>query len=205
MNKAVLHVRPKEYNKVNLLAGKVHTGLTENAAQFPNPDPSMEVLLNENTLLSNLINTKDGSKQINQAILDQSQIVYNKLKLLADFVSRIANGNKSAILASGFDFNDDASSIGIPGKVVIRRVTDGSSVCSAKIFITALTEAKRYKVETSTTPNDSESWKIALDPASSRNIEIDSLPRGAEVFIRVVGGNSHGWGIPSDYVSFIPR
>jgi len=38
--------------------------------------------------------------------------------------------------------------------------------CSAKIYAEKTDDADRYKVEVTTTPTDSESWKTVLDPAS---------------------------------------
>jgi hypothetical protein len=205
MNKSALHVKPKEFTKVNQLGGKVHTGISENLNTFVTPDPSMETLDSENTKLLNLIHAKDGSKQKNQAVLEQSQVVFNLLKDLSIYVDKIADGDKAIILLSGFDFSEEASLHGIPGKVIIRRITDGATACSAKIYIETLSEADRYKVETTTTPNDASSWKTVLDPASSKNLEIEGLTRAQEIYIRVTGGNTHGWGIPSEYASFIPR
>ncbi|HNW51798.1 MAG TPA: fibronectin type III domain-containing protein [Prolixibacteraceae bacterium] len=205
MIQSALHVKAKEFTKVNQLAGKVSTGITENPTIFVTPDPSMETLNSENTKLLNLIHAKDGSKQKNQAVLEQSQVVFDLLKDLSVYVDKVADGDKAIILLSGFDCNEDATPHNIPGKVIIRRITDGSIACSAKIYIETLPDADRYKVETSTTPNDASSWKTVLDPASSKNLEIEGLNKGQEIYIRVTGGNTHGWGTPSEYMSFIPR
>jgi hypothetical protein len=202
---AVLHLKNKEPKKVFDLAGKVTTGLTENATTFVDPDPSIESISTENTKLGNLINSKDGSKQKNQAISEQAVVVYNLLKSATAYVSKVAAGDRSIILLSGFDCSDDPVTHGIPGKAVIKRVEDGSSVCSVKIYADKLDGADRYKVEITTTPNDASSWKTVLDPASLRNLEFGGQVRGQEIYIRLTGGNTHGWGIPSEYVIFIPR
>jgi hypothetical protein len=202
---AVLHLRTKEPTKIYQLGGKVYTGITNNATVFATPDPTMAELNTENTKLYTCINAKDGSKQKNQAIDNQALVVYNMLKNLAAYVTKVANNDRATILLSGFDSNDDPETGTEPGKVVIKRVEDGNLACSAKIFIETLDRADRYKVETTTTPTDASSWKTVLDPASIYKLELTGLTRGQEIYIRVTGGNTHGWGTPSEYVAFIPR
>ena len=80
---------------------------------------------------------------------------------------------------------------------------DGNVACSAKIFVDSLDEADRYKVEISTTSAEPSSWKTVLDFGALNKMEIRNLTRGQEFFIRVTGGNTHGWGIASESVAFI--
>jgi hypothetical protein len=202
---AVLHLKYKEPLKVYQLGGRVITSLTANKTTYATPDPTVALLTTENNKLDTLIKSKDGSKQKNQAIEDQTVVVYNLLKTLVAYVNKIANGDRATILLSGFDSNDEASEHDMPGKVIVKRIEDGSTVNSAKIYIEPLEYADRYKVEISSTPNDSTSWKTVLDPASLNHIEITNLTHGQELYIRVTGGNTHGWGIPSDWINFIPR
>jgi hypothetical protein len=88
---------------------------------------------------------------------------------------------------------------------LIKRIEDGTVSCSAKIYVAALADADRYKVEITTTPADPASWKTVLDYGVLNKMEIRDLIRGQEIFIRVSGGNSLGWGIPSEQTAFIPR
>jgi hypothetical protein len=69
----------------------------------------------------------------------------------------------------------------------------------------ALAEADRYKVETTTTPDDAESWETELDYGSLKKLEIRDKAAAQKIYIRVYGGNTHGWGPPSEPMSFIPR
>jgi hypothetical protein len=87
---------------------------------------------------------------------------------------------------------------------VIKRIEDGSTVCSAKIYAEKCDEADRYKVEITTTPNDPNSWRTVLEPASFNILEINGLVRGQELFIRITGGNNHSWGDPREFVSLYP-
>jgi hypothetical protein len=202
---AVLHLRNKDYQSVLQLAGRVSINLAANKTLFPNPDPSLEVLDPEIEKLKIAINSKDGSKQKNQVVEDQANIVHGLLKSEVIHVNKMAKGDRNLILLSGFDSNADPTSRDIPAKAVIKRVEDGNVACSVKIYMDAVPDADRYKVEISTTPSDPTSWKTVLDFGVLNKMEIRDLIRGQEIFIRVTGGNSRGWGISSEPVSFIPR
>jgi hypothetical protein len=203
--KAVLHLPRKDPQEVYQLCSRVITGLTDNASTFSEPDPTIANLTTENTKLINLLNLKDGSKQKNQTIVDQTEVVLDLLRIEQLYVNRVANGDRALILLSGFDSNNEPVAHDIPGKAIIRRVVDGSKRCSAKVYAERLDDADRYKLEVSATPTDSYSWETVLDPASLYHLEIGNLERGQEIFIRLTGGNAHGWGTASEYASFIPR
>jgi len=204
-NTAVLHLKNKDAQEVSQLSGRVSTNMTANKTKFPNPDPSLEVMDAETVKLNTAIKSKDGSKVNNQLIEDQTKVVHGMLKSQAMYVNKEAQGDKTVILLSGFDCNNERTSKDIPGKALIKRVEDGTVACSAKIFVDALDGADRYKVEITTTPADPASWKTVLDFGALNKMEIRNLTRGQEIFIRVTGGNTHGWGIASDMVPFIPR
>ena len=202
---AVLHLKSKDPQKVYQLAGKVCTNMTSSATIFTDPDPKMADFNTEITKLDTLIKAKDGSKQKNQAIEDQTNVVYSMLKSLIIYTNKVSNGDKTIILLSGFDCNDEPITHDIPSKALIKRVEDGSVQCSAKIFVESLLDADRYKVEITTTLSEPLNWKTMLDFGSLNRLEIRDLPRGQEIFIRVSGGNTWGWGISSEPVAFIPR
>lgn len=202
---AVLHINSKNPMEVAQLGSKVSTGMAANKVVFVNPDPMLEVLDPEKEKLIKLLSEKDGSKVKNQEIKDQAAVVYALLKSELAYVNKVAQGDKMLILLSGFDCNNEPVTRSIPGKALIKRVEDGSLSCSAKIYVEALADADRYKVEITTTPTDPKSWKTVLDYGALNKIEIRDLARGEEIYIRVSGGNTLGWGIPSEQVSFIPR
>jgi len=204
-NTAVLHLKNKDALDVSQLSGRVSTNMTANKTLFPNPDPTLEILDGETLKLNTAIKSKDGSKVNNQLIDDQTKVVHGMLKSQAMYVNKVAQGDKAIILHSGFDCNSERTSREIPAKALIKRVEDGNVACSAKIFVEALDEADRYKVELATTPAEPGSWKTVLDFGALNKMEIRNLTRGQEIFIRVTGGNTHGWGIASESVPFIPR
>jgi len=202
---AVTHLKNKEPQKVYQLSGKVQTNMVTNQTVFPDPDPTMAVFSTEVTKLDTLIKSKDGSKQKNQAIQDQADLVYDWLKSLIGYVNKVSAGDKTIILLSGFDCNDEPVKRDRPAKALIKRVEDGNVSCSAKIFVEALVDADRYKVEICTSLTEPANWITVLDYGTLNKLEIRNLTRGQEIYIRVSGGNSYGWGICSEPVVFIPR
>jgi hypothetical protein len=127
------------------------------------------------------------------------------LKQLAFYVNGVAKGDMSIILQSGFDCNYEPVQHDVPSKALIKRLEDGSVPCSIKIFMDALTNADRYKVETTLTPDDEESWETVIDFGGLTRLEIRELVALQKIYIRVSGGNTHGWGPPSEPMAFIPR
>ena len=204
-NTAVLHLKNKDPQKVYNLAGKVYTSMDAAKTTFPSPEPTMEAFDVEVTKLDTAIKAKDGSKLKNQAVIDQAVIVYNMLKSLIIYVNKVADGELSVILLSGFDSNSEPVQHNVPGKAVINRLEDGSVSCSVKIYMDALSDADRYKVETTTTPDDVESWETQIDFGGKNKLEIRNRIAAQKIYIRVMGGNTHGWGIPSEPMAFIPR
>jgi hypothetical protein len=203
---AVLHIgSPSDYITVYIVGGRVLTSLQNNATVFINPDPSLATLSGALELLDTLIKSKNGSDEIDQKIDDQSLKVYNLLKDLAFYVNKIAKGDKTIIILSGFECKEESIPHEIPGKVQIDRIENGSTEHSAKIFVKSVADADRYNVEMTYTSNDPDSFKIALVAVSRHNMEIQNLLRGKEVFLRISAGNTHGFGPHSDIVGFIPQ
>lgn len=120
------------------------------------------------------------------------------------YTNRVADGDKTIILLSGFDCNSEPTSRSIPGKALIKRVDDGNLACSSKIFVEVLVDADRYKVEIATSLIDSK-WITMLDYGTANKLEIRNLTRLQEIYIRVSGGNTLGWGNPSEPVAYVPR
>lgn len=204
-NTAVLHLKSKDPLKVYSLAGRVHTSLVSSIASFPNPEPTMEEFGAEITKLDAAIKAKDGSKVRSQAITDQGDVVFGMLKSIIIYVNKVANGDMALILLSGFDCNNERVQHDIPGKALIKRIEDGSVACSAKIYMDALTDADRYKVETTSTPDNDESWKTVIDFGGLNRLEVKDLVAAQKIYVRVSGGNTHGWGVSSEPMAFIPR
>jgi len=204
-NTAVLHLKSRDPQKVYNLAGKVYTSMFANQRIFQDTDPTIEAFGAEVTKLDTAIKAKDGSKVKTQLVIDQTDVVYGMLKSMILSVNKIAAGDTAIILLSGFDCNNEPTQHDIPAKAVIKRIEDGSMACSAKIYMDALPDADRYKVETTTTPDDAASWETQIDFGGLKKLEIRDLVAAQKIYIRVSGGNTHGWGAPSEPMAFIPR
>jgi hypothetical protein len=172
---------------------------------FPDPNPTLEAFDTEVAKLDTVISAKDGSKIKAQAVIDQTDVVYGMLKLLVFYVNVVAKEDLSIILQSGFDCNSEPVQHDVPAKAVIKRLEDGSVPCSIKIFLDALADADRYKVAITTTPDVEVSWKTVIDYGGLKKPEIRELVALQKIYIRVSGGNTHGWGLPSEPMAFIPR
>jgi hypothetical protein len=204
-NTAVLHLKGIDPQKTYNLGGRVNTNMVAAKLIFTDPNPTMEAFGTELTKLDTTIKAKDGSKVKAQAVIDQAAVVYGMLKLLVFYVNVVADGDMAIILQSGFDCNNEPVQHDVPAKAVIKRLEDGSVPCSIKIFMDALADADRYKVETTTTPDDEESWETVIDYGGLKKLEIRDVVALQKISVRVSGGNTHGWGVASEPMAFIPR
>ncbi len=203
--KAVLHIsNALQFKKIHPLAKRVAAEMAKNAETFKTPDPPVATLNAEADILATQMADAEGGDHAKIEIRNaQSGKVFNMLRDEAAYVNKVASGDKAIILLSGFEANDESDPLPIPGKTVVKRIEVGAETHSAKLIIDSLPDAKYYKIEISTTPSDESSWKLAVDNVSSRSLIVRRLTRGQEVWFRVAGGNSHGWGDWSEPASFI--
>ena len=202
---AVMKVTVKQRKKVRDLGYKVGKGLSDNATLFGAPTPALTVFTPKVDLLRDKIAAED-STQTRADSANQSEVVHTDLKTYLVFVNNgPAKGDKAKLLLSGFDVNKEKVKHPIPGQIVIKEIVDGPTVNTAKVKIEKISAedfVDRYKVETSL---DKVTWTLAVDTGNSRKLIVTGLTRSKEVFIRVTGGNTHGYGKPSEVVGFIPR
>jgi len=203
---AVLKITAKEFSRVYVLAGHVIAQLSANISLFATPVPSVATLTTENNKLDLTIKAKDGSHQKNRACEEQAQVVFNLLKTEIAYVNKIAHGDKATILLSGFDASSEPSPRDVPAQVVIKKIVDEKAPLSAKVFIEVADRDILYKVETTLTPEDANSWKLVLETGNSKKLIVDKgLVHGTEVYFRVAAINTHGQGLWSDVHSFLVR
>ena len=201
---AVTHLATKTPKTVYSLAGTILTNMRINANIYPNPKPTMDEFDTHLLALDSAMKAKDGTKLKNQLIDDCTDVLYNDIKELKLYVNQTAKGDRALILMSGFDVNTEPVKHDVPAKAIIKRIEDGSKPNSAKIYIESMPDTNRYKVE-STTSLQNPVWVSLLDIGASNKQEVENLSRGIEIFLRVWGGNTHGWGSPSEPMAFIPR
>lgn len=206
-SKGVLHIKsPKDYKNINLLSNRVINGLSKHTDLFANPLPSVEELTIANASLKAATTAAHSGNHVDIiARNDYAEKLHAQLQQEVIYVNNIAQGNKEIILSSGFDIRKEATKHPIPGQVVIRKIKFGSTEHSAKISIESLSDAKYYKIEKSKTPTDETSWQAAADNLTFYKLEVTGLTRAEEIWFRVAGGNSHGWGEWSEPVSFISK
>ena len=214
---AVLHVTARQYNKLATLCSRVIEKLTDNSADFTDPDPKVEDLKTENTKLITLKAEAKGNTQKKDERDAQALVVYEMLLQERDYVNGIAKGDKVLIAKSGFDCDKTPEEHGIPPVPAIRKIEDGNLAHSARIFLVSpLTKGARYSVQmfpitanggggiTGFDP-DKLPWQYALEGVNSRELLLINLTRGVDIAIRVRaedGSKKSGW---SDPYLFLPR
>ena len=210
MNKrsfAVIGLRSSKNFKAVAFAGRrVHNEMLANQGTFPESFPLLPELNAELENLELLISKAEGGEHLSVESRNKvSESVYLMLKKLQAYVNKVADGDRVTILLSGFDANEEAARRPIPEKVVVRSVDFGDVIHSAKIRIEPLQNVRTFKVEKSLAPSDENTWKLAVDNVSSRELNVQGLIRAQEIWFRVAAGNARGWGEWSEPVSFIAK
>jgi hypothetical protein len=196
----------RNYRGVALIGRRVYNEMFANAGTFAEPDPSMADFKAALEELELLISKAEGGEHLAvEARNKMSESVYLMLKKLQAYVTKVADGERITILLSGFDANEEAAPHPVPEKVVVRSVDFGDVIHSARIRIETLKNVRTYKVEQSLTPSEENSWKLAVDNVSSRELNVKGLIRAQEIWFRVAAGNARGWGEWSEPVAFIAK
>jgi len=204
---AVLNISTKkDAGEVLSLLNKVIIGLGENKTVFTAPDPTVEALeAGEKALSRLIIEASNGDRREIEARNALSVKVYQLLKYAAQYVSRVADGEREVILLSGFSANSEPAQGKAPGQARIRAIKDGKLPQSAKIILEPLGMPVRLQIQLSTDSSDATAWKLVLETTDSTKVELNGLERGKEIYFRVVALNKYGQGEWSEATSFIPR
>lgn len=210
---AAIHVTARQFGKLSALGNKVITNLAANAATFPAPDPAIAQLQAvSNTFATQIGQAKTGDHQKVQLRNATAVKFLGMLQTERNYINKIAQGDKSIILLSGFDASAEPTPLGIPDATAIQKITDGPIPLSAKILLARITNPLMankpkftYIVQSSTTPLNPDSFKTVLITQNSRNLVIPNMVRLQEIFFRVAAMNSHGQGEWSPPVVFVAR
>lgn len=204
---AVMRVTARQVKKVRDLGDTVIKGLSDNVVLYGTPVPTVVSLTTENATLTKLITVYDLDKSTQKRLKmeKQARVVHKMLKQLTGYVSGVTT-DRDEILLSGFDADKAPETHTIPkDKLVIKRIEDGLEPNTAKVFIEKIPAGNfidRYKLETSL---DGAAWILVCETGSSRKLIIPVTKKMVEIFVRVTGGNTHGFSKPSEPVTFIPR
>ena len=203
----VLHINSyKDFDSVHNLSTKVINSLTANVATYAVPNPTVAVITTEtNTLKTNIGDAKSGNHQKVQARNEQSLKVLNLLRTESNYVNTIANGDRAIILLSGFDASNEPAPHAIPDKVIIKRIEDGKTAHSAKIFIVPADAGLLYTVQMYKITDTTKTFVTVLKATNSRKLVLENLDRGVEIFIQVCAMNARGEGDWSETSAFMPR
>ncbi|MBI3501446.1 MAG: fibronectin type III domain-containing protein [Bacteroidetes bacterium] len=210
---AVMHCTPKQFGKLFQLLNKVIGKLTANSNIYGNPDPSLGVLQNEVVPFEKAIaDAKKGGSEATEARNKEALKVHGLLKEELTYVNKVAKNDKDTILLSGFDASEEPEPAEVPDAPVIKKIDDGDSPGTAKIFLAKTTSpllTKKQKltfiIEMTTTVSDESSFKTVLLTHNSKKLIVPNLVRGQEVFIRISVMNARGQSNWSTVVSFISR
>jgi len=204
---AVMGCTPKQPVKVHTLASRVIDGYSDNPTVFTTPVPELINLTKEKDLLGLHIAEAKGNHQKKIERDEKCVEVYNLLiNEGIPYVNSIANGDQSLINLSGFRASKEPTPRGIPAKVVIKKVTDGKTPQSAKIYLENMGTGLTYKVQTSSVVQGAApSFVPVMDSTSSKKLVLENLEKGKEILIRIAASNTKGTGDWSEPYSFIPR
>ncbi len=204
---AVMNLTVDKRGDVRDKGYKVGKGIGNNEITFGvSTNPLIKDFLIKVDNLKDAIADEDGSEQKLAVSEKNAVIVFDDLKLLLGFVNTSpAKGVKDLLLLSNFEVNKAPVTHEIPGQLVIKRIDDGAVANTAKVLIETIPATDfvdRYKVETSI---DKVNWTMTCETGNSNKLMITGTARGKEIFVRATGGNTHGFGKPSEPLPFLPR
>jgi hypothetical protein len=205
--KAVVNCKVTAYVKLNKLAIRVKNNLSKNIADFPGITEALDKLDTDLALYSIQVGMAKGNTTITKQRNSQAVIILADLHSLADLVNAIAKGDVVIIALSGFDNSLDPSPHAIPVKVIIKRIVNGVSNLTAKIFIESMGQRNlTYNVRITTVTNapiDDPGWVQVLQTTSSKKLIVPNLIRGQEIFVQINALNAAGTGLWSETMPFI--
>lgn len=192
MNKKVVltFVRLSTLSKIAFYKNVVD--LMTNNPNFPTP----EVALSELTAIvgkmeSAYFEFKNGS-HLAKANLDMFTVQADELfRKQANYVTRIANGNESIIISSGFEASKDST----PRQHTDFQIKDGEKPGSFELKKLAEEGAKSYlwHMHADTIPSNEKEWEVAGITTQS-SIEINGLISGTRYWFRVAPITPEGVG-----------
>jgi hypothetical protein len=206
ITKAVILCTARAYVSLNKLALKVKNALILNASTFPGTATLVATLGTDQANFATYIAGAKGNATVTNQRNELAPTILADLQALLIPVNAIAKGNTAIIALSGFPNSADPTPQSIPAQVVIKRIVDGPTTLSAKIFIESLKQSRlTYTVRTTTVAGagaNDPSWKVVLQTTSSRKLIIPNLTHLQEIYIDVCASNAHGTGLYSDPMAF---
>lgn len=156
--------------------------LTGNA-KFPSPDvPLAEAKSSVDDLESSYMATKDGSHIAVSATHDAEEKADNLFRLLAAYVDRIAAGNETDILSSGFHVSKQQTSIQKPELAAQAGDNSGSVWLVARAIDKAGAYIWQYAKDS--LPQTEEGW-VTAGHSTQSYIQLQKLTVASKYYFRV--------------------
>ena len=204
--------------KKGVFGDNVIASMTENAADFPNPDVPLQELKDVNDALKLKTQQALSGDKVKIAERNAAEEVWeDKYRKQAEYVQRIANGNKVLIAKSGFHSTDtEVSPVGIPEQAQVDAWANRGRGSGIHAELEPLNGCKGFVfIISSTPPNNTlvvKGQKIISKGGggefyalftTKRKVEFDELNSGQLYYITAFGFNANGVGELANAVEVI--
>ncbi|MBP7496800.1 MAG: hypothetical protein KA792_03965 [Bacteroidales bacterium] len=208
LSKAVMAVKTqKDYKALLELTDSSTSAMETNIATFANPNPTLAELRAQADIVRGYAARVDaGDHTVLELRNEASVTLYRMHQQELIYVNEIGNNDRGILSLSGYKVTDEPNPHPLPAQIIIKRIIDGDSPNTAKIYIESVGQHDlNFIVEKTTTPDDETSWKVALCNSSSRELIISNLVYGQEIWFRICAYNKNGQGLWSQPHPFISQ
>ena len=163
--------------------------LTDNPF-FPNPDiPLTELQALVDDFEAAMLATKDGSHTAVSAMHDKEKIIDHNFHLMANYVDKIADGDETQVLSSGFHGSKQPN----PRQKPILEAIKGLRSGSLKLIARAILDARSYQwqIAKDKLPLTEDEWET-LGINAYATFEVEGLTPGCKYYIRMAAITSKG-------------
>jgi hypothetical protein len=210
---AVMHCKQKEHSKIIERGIKVRDGLYANIILYPAPPTdAVHFTMLLDAAITAQGDAKGGGKPATTARNTATDALFATLENLVLYVNGLFKGDKDKLSKSGFDTSNDPAPNGIPAAPVIKRIENGDTPHSAKIFLAKTTsslntlkESVTYILQMAEDASKEENFRTVLQIKNQHKLVVVNLTRGREEFFRIAESNSTGQSDWSETASFIPQ
>lgn len=192
----------------------VHDQLTANAAIFVTPDVPLATLQTKNDTLSDTAEAAEGGDHAKVAAMHEAERDWDTtFDTEANYVDRVANGNETIILQSGYSATkSETSPATIPEVPEVKepKVNPAPGSIHAEVEFQQGVKNYLYFVSTSNTPINLENNEFSLTQNpdvvgfisdNHRKVDFNNLASGATLYLSVAAQNTAGIGAPSSPIA----
>ncbi|MBI3501389.1 MAG: fibronectin type III domain-containing protein [Bacteroidetes bacterium] len=209
---AVMHCTQQQPKKIIERGIKVRDGLYASPLYATPPVTKANYTPLVDAAVTAQGDVKGGGKNATTARNTATTALFLTLEKLLLYVNGLYKGDKDKLSKSGFDISSEPAPHGIPDAPVIKKIENGDTPHSAKIFLAKTTspldtqkESVNFIVQMSDDDSADENFKTVLQTKNQHKLVIANLTRGKEEFFRVAKANAKGQSDWSNTVSFIPQ